>query len=99
MQPLLKVENLVKHYPARRSARSNDKLAALDGVCLSVPPQTTTALVGESGSGKSTLALCIACLESPTSGSIYLESKEITGLEEKELRSVRPQPQLVFQNP
>ena len=62
-------------------------------------PKTTLALVGGSGSGKSTLALCIAGLESPTSGSIHLESNEITGLKEKELRSVRPQIQLVFQNP
>jgi ABC-type glutathione transport system ATPase component len=99
MQPLLKVENLMKHYAARRSARSKNKLAALDGVSLSIAPQTTLALVGESGSGKSTLALCISCLEPPTSGSIWFEGINITALDEKQLRLLRPQIQLVFQDP
>ncbi len=99
MQPLLKVENLVKHYAAGRSARSKDALAALDGVSLSLAPQTTLALVGESGSGKSTLALCIACLESPTSGSISFEGIDLTTLGESQLRLLRPQIQLVFQDP
>jgi peptide/nickel transport system ATP-binding protein len=99
MQPLLKVENLVKNYAAGRSARSKDKLAALDGVSLSVLPKTTTALVGESGSGKSTLALCIACLEHPTSGSISFEGIDLAALDENQLRLLRPQTQLVFQDP
>jgi ABC-type glutathione transport system ATPase component len=99
VQPLLKVENLVKHYAARRTARSNDKLAALDGVSLSIPARTTLALVGESGSGKSTLALCIACLESPTSGTISFEGMDVAALDENHLRLLRPQIQLVFQDP
>jgi peptide/nickel transport system ATP-binding protein len=99
MQPLLKVENLVKHYAAGRSARSRDKLAALDGVSLSIPQQTTLALIGESGSGKSTLALCIACLEPPTSGSIWFEGIDVAALGENQQRLFRPQIQLVFQDP
>jgi ABC-type oligopeptide transport system ATPase subunit len=99
MQPLLKVENLVKHYAARQSARSKDKRVALNGVSLSIAAQTTVALVGESGSGKSTLALCIACLEPPTSGSILLEGIDIAALGEKQQRLLRPQIQLVFQDP
>jgi peptide/nickel transport system ATP-binding protein len=99
MQPLLKVENLVKHYAARQSARSNDKLVALDGVSLSIAPQTTIALVGESGSGKSTLALCIACLEPPTSGSISFDGIDLATLDKHQLRALRPQIQLVFQDP
>jgi peptide/nickel transport system ATP-binding protein len=99
MQPLLKVENLVKHYATGGSARSKGKLAALVGVCLSVPPQTTTALVGESGSGKSTLAHCVACLEFPTSGSISFEGIDLASLDEDQLRLLRPQIQLVFQDP
>jgi peptide/nickel transport system ATP-binding protein len=99
MQPLLKVENLVKHYAARQSAHSNDKLVALDGVSLSIAPQTTVALVGESGSGKSTLALCIACLEPPTSGSISFEGIDLTTLDKHQLRALHPQIQLVFQDP
>jgi ABC-type oligopeptide transport system ATPase subunit len=99
MQPLLRVENLVKHYAAGRSAGSGEKLAALDGVSLSIPPQGTLALVGESGSGKSTLALCIACLEHPTSGSIWFEGVDVAALDENKRRNVRPQIQLVFQDP
>jgi peptide/nickel transport system ATP-binding protein len=101
VEPLLRVQNLEKRYERGGLflARKSSTVTALAGVSFVIYPKTTLALVGGSGSGKSTLALCIACLESPTSGSIYLESKEITGLEEKELRSVRPQTQLVFQNP
>jgi len=99
MQPLLKVENLVKHYAAGRFVRSRDKLAALNGVSLSIRPHTTTALVGESGSGKSTLALCIACLEPPTSGNIWFEGIDLATLDQNQLRRIRPQIQLVFQDP
>jgi len=99
MQPLLKVENLVKHYAARQSARSKDKRVALNGVSLSIAAQTTVALVGESGSGKSTLALCIACLEPPTSGTILFEGIDVAALHEKQQRLLRPQIQLVFQDP
>jgi peptide/nickel transport system ATP-binding protein len=99
MQPLLKVENLVKHYAACQSARPKDNLVALDGVFLSIAAQTTVALVGGSGSGKSTLALCIVCLEPPTSGSILFEGIDVTALGEKQQRLLRPQIQLVFQDP
>jgi len=99
MEPLLKVENLVKHYAAGRPRASGHKFAALDGVSLSIAPQTTLALMGESGSGKSTLALCIACLERPTSGSISFEGINVAALEETQLRVMRPQIQLVFQDP
>ena len=99
MLPLLKVENLTKHYPARQRGRSNDKFAALDNMSLSIAPQTTVALLGASGSGKSTLALCVACLESPTAGSISFEGIDLTTLEENQLRLFRPQIQLVFQDP
>ncbi len=99
MQPLLQVENLVKHYTTRRSRSSRDTLAALDGVSLAIASQTTLALVGESGSGKSTFALCIACLERPTSGSISFEGIDIAALDANQLRLLRPQIQLVFQDP
>jgi ABC-type glutathione transport system ATPase component len=99
MQPLLRVENLVKHYVAGISAGPRVKLAALDGVSLSIAPQSTLALVGESGSGKSTLAQCIACLEHPTSGSIWFEGLDVASLDEGQQRKIRPRIQLVFQDP
>jgi peptide/nickel transport system ATP-binding protein/oligopeptide transport system ATP-binding protein len=99
MQPLLQVVSLVKHYAARGTAGPKVDFAALDEVSLSIFPKTTLALVGESGSGKSTLALCIACLEHPTSGSILFDGNELTALNENQKRAVRPQIQLVFQDP
>ncbi|MGC1620372.1 MAG: ATP-binding cassette domain-containing protein [Candidatus Acidiferrum sp.] len=99
MQPLLRIENLVKNYAAGRFRPSSDKLAALDDVSFSILPRTTLALVGESGSGKSTLALCIACLEQPTSGSIFFDGVDVTALSEIDRRTIRPQIQLVFQDP
>lgn len=98
-QPLLRVENLEKRYERPNGIGSNREVAALRGVSLSILPQTTLALVGESGSGKSTLASCVACLERPTSGNIWFGACEITSLNNEGLRSVRPQIQLVFQDP
>lgn len=98
-QPLLRVENLEKRYERGGGLGSKEGLTALRGVSLSIFPQTTLALVGESGSGKSTLALCVAGLEKPTSGKIWLGAHEVTALDEKELRGIRPEIQMVFQDP
>ena len=110
-QPILRVENLSKRYPAQRrhilqsvlsaSAAQNEpiELTALNTVSLELQRKSTLALVGQSGSGKSTLALCSACLERPTSGSVFFNQQEITALPEQQLRQVRPQIQLVFQDP
>jgi peptide/nickel transport system ATP-binding protein len=99
-QPLLLLEDLEKRYVRRsRVIGSTQEVIALSGVSLPVFPQTTVAIVGESGSGKSTLALCVGCLERPTSGKIWFDAREITSLDERELRAIRPQIQLVFQDP
>jgi peptide/nickel transport system ATP-binding protein len=99
MQPLLKVENLVKRYARRSLGDAREELAALDDVSFTIFPGTTLAVVGESGSGKSTLASCLACLESPTAGSIWYEGKDLVKLGERARRQVRPQIQLIFQDP
>jgi peptide/nickel transport system ATP-binding protein len=99
MQPLLKAENLVKSYAKRSRADVREEQLALNGVSFSIFPGTTLAVVGESGSGKSTLAACLACLESPTTGSIWYEGKDLVKLGERERRQVRPQLQLIFQDP
>ncbi|HKV25763.1 MAG TPA: ATP-binding cassette domain-containing protein [Candidatus Acidoferrum sp.] len=95
MEPLLRVEKLVKHY----AARSRVPFVALDDVTFSLDASSTLAIVGESGSGKSTLALCIAALERPTSGDIFFNGENHSVLPEPRLRSLRPQIQLVFQDP
>jgi len=99
MQPFLTVENLVKHYAKRSLAGAREELRALDGVSFTIFPGTTVAVVGESGSGKSTLASCLACLESPTAGNIWFEGKDLVKLGERARRQVRPQIQLIFQDP
>jgi peptide/nickel transport system ATP-binding protein len=98
-QPLLRVEDLEKRYERGSGFGSKVETAALRGVSLSIFSQTTLALVGGSGSGKSTLALCLACLERPTSGELWFGEREITTLRETELRGIRPQIQMVFQDP
>src|SRR5260370_29627601 len=99
MERLLIVEKLEKRYQRTGALRTKKEVSALQGVSFSIGVHSTLALVGESGSGKSTLALCIACLERPTSGSIKFDGNEITALEPKQLRALRPQIQLVFQDP
>jgi peptide/nickel transport system permease protein len=98
-QPLIQVENLVKCYPSARVMGSGGLVSALNGASFSIASGTTLALVGDSGSGKSTLALCLACLERPTSGRIWFEGRNLAALAEKEVRMVRPQIQLIFQDP
>jgi len=99
MDRLLTVEKLEKRFEGTRVRGTRKEVTALQGVSFSIARGSTLALVGESGSGKSTLALCIACLERPTSGRIVFNGNEIAALGEKQLREVRPQIQLVFQDP
>src|SRR2546425_4056827 len=98
-EPLLIVENLKKFYAHGGMLGPKKEVIALQGVSFSIRPESTLALVGESGSGKSTLAFCLACMERPTSGRIVFQGNEITALDEKQQRAVRPQIQLVFQDP
>lgn len=98
-EPLLRVENLVKHYERKTVGGAHAQFAALNDISLTIPPKTTLALVGESGSGKSTLALCIAGLERPTSGAIWFEGQNLASLNEAARRELRPKIQLVFQDP
>lgn len=97
--PLIRAENLEKRYRRPSALGSKTEITALRGVSLSLFPETTVALVGESGSGKTTLATCLACLERPTSGRLWLGELEITSLRETKVRALRPQIQLVFQDP
>jgi len=98
-EPLVKVEALVKRYPPSRANSRSEIAAAVDGISLSIFPGKTLALVGESGSGKSTLAFCIASMEKPTSGRIWIDGIELTAMSDRELRTTRPKVQLVFQDP
>jgi ABC-type glutathione transport system ATPase component len=99
IEPVIRVDNLVKRYAPRGFARSAQEFTAVDSVSFSILPGSTLALVGESGSGKSTVALCLASLERATAGKIWFEGRDVAALGEKELRAIRPRLQLVFQDP
>jgi ABC-type oligopeptide transport system ATPase subunit len=99
MPTLLKVENVVKRYKATRYLSNELPYAALDGVSFLLAEGETLAIVGASGSGKSTLGMCLAALERPTAGSIWFEDQDIVSLTDAELHLVRPQIQIVFQDP
>lgn len=99
IEPLVRVEDLVKYYSKKKFVGSAEQVRAVDGVSFSIFRGTTLAIVGESGSGKSTLAFCLACVEAPTSGTICFEETELSSLKEKDRRVVRRQIQLIFQDP
>ncbi len=101
-EPLLEVRGLVKHYPVKSGAlvgRQVGSVRAVDGVDLEVAPGETLGLVGESGCGKSTLCRTVLRLIEPTAGSIRFEGRELAGLSRRELRPLRRQMQMVFQDP
>ena len=99
---LLKVDNLEKHFPIRRGIlweKTVGAVKAVDGVSFEVAEGETLGLVGESGSGKSTTGYCILQLMKQTSGSINFMGKELTQLPREELRRMRREMQIVFQDP
>jgi ABC-type oligopeptide transport system ATPase subunit len=80
-------------------SKGKKQLTAVDGVNIQLNSGTTLGIVGESGSGKSTLARAVMQLVPTTSGSIFFEGNELSRLSKKELRRVRRQMQMVFQDP
>jgi ABC-type oligopeptide transport system ATPase subunit len=99
---LLTVTELQKHFPVRKGLiieRTVGHVKAVDGVSFSIPAGKTLGLVGESGSGKSTTGYCILQLIKPTAGSILFDGKELTQMGGEQLRKVRQDMQIVFQDP
>ncbi len=99
--PLLKVKDLCVHFhlPRKNLMTPGGTVYAVDGVSFDVPRGKTFGIVGESGSGKSTTALAVMRLVNATSGSIELNGTEMLGLEGNELRKIRRQLQIIFQDP
>ncbi len=98
---LIEVRDLVKHFPINKGLlqRQVGAVRAVDGVTFDVRAGETLGIVGESGCGKSTTARLITRLLTPTSGTISFEGRDIAGLKHSELKPLRREMQMVFQDP
>ena len=99
--PLLEVDDLVKHFPARRSAfgRALSTVKAVDGVSFRVEAGETLAIVGESGCGKSTVGRLVLNLIDATSGKVRFEGKDVASFDGSKLKAFRSKATLIFQDP
>jgi oligopeptide transport system ATP-binding protein len=101
-EPLLVCEDVEKHFPVTQGIIFQKEIAsvkAVDGVSFTLNEGETLGIVGESGCGKSTLARCIMRLLDPTGGRIVFEGRDITHLSRKEMRPIRREMMMVFQDP
>jgi len=93
---LVSVRGLVKHFPVEGS---DDVVRAVDGVSFEIFAGETLGLVGESGCGKSTVGRCLLRLIEPTAGSVGFQGRDVLSLNKKELREIRREMQIIFQDP
>jgi peptide/nickel transport system ATP-binding protein len=96
---LLRARDVVKHFPGNAKGRGKAVIHAVDGVSLEVRRGETLGLVGESGCGKSTFGRCLVGLTAVTAGSVEIAGKSITGMSRRDLRLMRRNLQMVFQDP
>ena len=100
-ETVVSVHNLKVHFPVRKGlfSRVVDHVKAVDDVSFDLPRKQILAVVGESGSGKTTLGRAILQLIPPTSGSVVFEGRELVGMPPREIRSLRRDMQIIFQDP
>jgi len=98
---LLEIHNLKKYFPvgAGLFSRHKGEVRAVDGVSLTVEEGETLGLVGESGCGKSTLGRTILRLIEPTAGEVHFQGKNVLSLSQRQLRDMRREMQIIFQDP
>ena len=99
--PLLEVRNLRKLFPGKSSFMKKDKawIKAVDGVSFKLDAKETLGVVGESGCGKSTMGRSVLRLIEPTEGEILYKGKDFTKASGQELRKMRADMQIIFQDP
>jgi oligopeptide transport system ATP-binding protein len=99
---ILKVGELRKEFPVKSGfliERVSHTVNAVDGISFQIEEGETLGLVGESGSGKSTTGYCVLQLIKPTAGSVRFQGKELTTMGREEVRRIRREMQIVFQDP
>jgi oligopeptide transport system ATP-binding protein len=101
VERLLEIENLKKHFPLKKNllGRGRGVIKALDGISFSLRESGSFGLVGESGSGKTTAARAVLRLIEPTDGKILWEGRNICRIPESELKRIRRNMQMIFQDP
>ncbi|KQL37228.1 ABC transporter ATP-binding protein [Psychrobacillus sp. FJAT-21963] len=99
--PLLKISNLKQHFVLKREVMFQPKqvVKAVDGINFSLFPGETLSIVGESGCGKSTTGRSILRLDEPTEGDVVFKGKSLLRMSKKELRDIRGNIQVIFQDP
>jgi len=100
-QPLVEVQDLKVHFPIRKGilSRSGGMVFAVDGVSFTLNEGETLGIVGESGCGKTTTALAVLDLIRPTAGKVFFEESDMARMSPSELRKLRREMQLIFQDP
>ena len=98
---IVEIKNIKTYFPKQKSffGKTTDWVKAVDDVTLDVYEGETLGLVGESGCGKTTLGRTILRLNEPTSGEIYFEQKNVLAYSQKEMRDLRKDMQIIFQDP
>lgn len=100
IQTVLEAKDLARYYPVSQGlGKSKKYVKALNGVSFTLEAGKTLAVVGESGCGKSTLARQLTLIEAPSSGALFINNQPTTGLSKSQLKHLRTEIQMVFQNP
>lgn len=101
MSDILEVKNLKKYFPIKKGlfSKTVGNVKAVDDVTFSIKKGETLGLVGESGCGKTTVGRSILRLIEPTAGQVIFDGKDVTSMDAKELKTIRKEMQIIFQDP